>query len=151
MTDMDGRTLLGLAIQVTGTVTEVANTVWQSTDRLPWAKRPSLPAPESHEHYGVVNIEGKITEVAEPSGFAKFLGTFLGSQKAAIETYVKDRITQSLDQSAAAEAQLRALDAAGKARQSYEAAHKDGSDARKALDQAPDTQKSQARQVLELR
>lgn len=151
MTDADGRQLLVFAIQLTGTPEEIGRAVWDTADRLPWSKRPSSPAPEGATQYGVVNIEGKIVEAVEPSGFAKFLGGFLGSQKAAVETYVKDRVTELLAQPAAPEAQLKILDAANQAWEAYETAHKEALAAREALDRMGDAEKAAASHAVAIR
>jgi hypothetical protein len=141
MTDIDGRALLTLAMQVQGTQQQINSQLPQLEERLPWAKRPSMSVPPETPtgqdvSFGPVNIECKITEVAETSGFAKFLGATLNSQKGAIETYVKERVTQALDDTAAANAQLQALTAASAARQRYEAAYKEVEAAKQAAAQA---------------
>ena len=104
------------------------------------------------KEFGPVNIEASITEVAEPSGFAKILGTTLGNQKAAIERYVKDRVTQALDETEAAKAKLASLKEASTARDAYEAAYKAAVEAKKFFDGAADgAAESAAEQTLELK
>jgi hypothetical protein len=152
MTGVDAQTLLTIAIHLTGTEADIQQTSWGPDDRLPWAKRPTMSGPDGFDEFGVVNIEAKITEVAEPSGFAKFLGTWLGGQKSTVETFVKNTVMQALDQSAGAEAQLRVLEAARTARQSYETAYTDAATARKAFDEASAaTDKPKARTALALK
>ena len=104
------------------------------------------------QEFGPVNIEASITEVAEPSGWAMLLGGTLASQKSALEGYVKDRVTQTLDATEIANAKLASINDASTARDDYEAAYDAAAKTSKSLEAATDkAAKSVARQTFELK
>lgn len=136
VTDASGASLLATAMQVTATTETLATATPAWGKRLPWARRPSATAPPGAANglFGPVNIQVRITESAAPSWFGRLLGSTLSSQKAAIETYVKDAVTQAIDPSAAAQAHLGAIDAAQAAWTGYAAAHQKARSARDAFE-----------------
>jgi hypothetical protein len=109
--------------------------------------RTALGARVTHWRYVRFLIEATITEAAEPSGFAKFLGTALGNQKAAIEAYVKDQVTQSLDTTEAAKARSSLLKEASTFRDEYGAAFTEFVEAGKKFDAAPAGAEKQAAEL----
>ena len=157
ISDVDGSVLLATAMQVDGDSSMLKNACPNDGERLPWMKRPvknfsGERDPTQDKEFGPLNIEASITEVAEPSVFAKILGTTLGNQKAAIEKYVKDRVTQALDETEAAKAKLASLKEASSARDEYEAAYKAVVEAKKIFDGAADgAPRSAAEQTLVLK
>ncbi|MGC8640158.1 MAG: hypothetical protein ACP5XB_09815 [Isosphaeraceae bacterium] len=135
--------ILSTAMQVEADSGSLPHTRPNDGERLPWLPKPvrNLPGnrqPDSAQFFGPVNIEASITEMAEPSRFARMLGRALGSQQAAIERYVKDRLVQALDESEAAKAGLAMLKGASAARAEYESAYQAAAHTRKTLDTAAD-------------
>ncbi|QRM35411.1 hypothetical protein [Microvirga sp. VF16] len=149
----DGTSLLALAMQVEATESEIRTAKPNEGERLPWSTRPSKSAqapgdPNTDIIYGPVNIEAKITEVAEPSAFAKVLGSTLSNQKATVETYIKGRVAQAFDESAAAQAQLTLISAAASTREKYETAHSEAVAAKKAFSQAHPPGENERQQLI---
>lgn len=143
ISDVEGSVLLATAMQVEADKSMLPRTRPNDGERLPWMKRPiknfsGERTPDQDKEFGPVNIEVSITEVAEPSGFAKILGATLGNQKAEIERYVKDRVTQTLDETEAAKARLVSLTNASTARNEYETAYAAAVEAAKGFDAAGD-------------
>lgn len=137
--DAAGTSLVATAMQVSGRRSEIGRLKPQEGERLPWSRAPSPNAPADlapGDRFGPVNIEVRITEVASPSWLGRLLGATLSSQKAAVETYVKDRVTQAFDASAAAQSALALMSAAQAAWGHYAAAHKEAVTAREAYDKA---------------
>jgi len=157
ISDVEGSALLATAMQVEADSSMLPNARPNDGERLPWMKRPvknfsGERVLAKDQDFGPVNIEARITEVAEPSGFAKILGTTLGNQKAAIEGYVKDRVTQALDETEAAKAKLASLKEASTGRDEYETAYAEAFKATKAFAAAADeAAKSAAKQTLALK
>jgi hypothetical protein len=157
ISDVEGSVLWATAMQVEADSSMLPNTRPNDGERLPWRKRPvrnfsGERAIAKDQDFGPVNIEASITEVAEPSGFAKLIGTILGYQKAAIEGYVKDRVSQIFDETEAAKAKLALLEDTSTARAEYESAYDAAAKARKTFDIAADqAAKTAARQTLELK
>jgi hypothetical protein len=157
MSDVEGSVLWATAMQVEADSSMLPNTRPNEGERLPWMKRPvrhfsGERAIAKDQDFGPVNIEASITEVAEPSGFAKLIGTTLGNQKAAIEGYVKDRVSGIFDETEAAKAKLASLKDASTARDEYESAYDAAAKAGKTFDVAADQAvKTAARQTLELK
>jgi hypothetical protein len=103
------------------------------------------------QEFGPVNIEVSITEVAEPSRFATIIGTIFGNQKAAIEAFVKSRVSQAFDESEAAKAKLASLREASTAFEEYKTAYNAAVTARNTLKAATDgAAKTIAQQALSL-
>lgn len=156
LSDVDGGVLFATAMQVQADSGTLPNARPNDGERLPWMKRPVRNFAGERtlgkdQTFGPVNIEATIAEVAEPSGFAKMVGTSLGNQKASIDSYVKDRVTQALDETEAANARLASIKEATAALDEYTAAHVAAGLARLAFDAATDpAAKSGARQTLEL-
>jgi hypothetical protein len=153
ISDAEGGVLLTTAMQVEADGRGLPNARPNDGERLPWMKRPvrNYPGervPAMDQYFGPVNIEAVITEVAEPSGFAKFLGTALGSQKAAIEGYLKDRITQASGETEAPKARLASLKEASTAREEYMAAYAAVKEAGTFDTAADETARSAAKQKL---
>jgi len=136
VTDVSGVSLLTTAMQVTATTATLATATPASGKRLPWVRKPSAAAPPGAVPglFGPVNIQVRITEAAGPSWFGRLLGNTLASQKAAVETYVKDTVTQAFDPSAAAQAQLVTVETAQTAWTNYAVAHQKAKTAREAFD-----------------
>jgi hypothetical protein len=157
ISDVEGSVLLATAMQVKADSSMLPNARPNDGERLPWMKRPvknfsGERVLTKDQDFGPVNIEASITEVAEPCGFAKILGTTLGNQKAAIEGYVKDRVTQALDETEAAKAKLASLKEASTGRDEYETAYAEAVKATKTFDAAADgAAKSAAEQTLALK
>jgi hypothetical protein len=144
VTDASGISLLATAMQVTATKDSLATATPAEGGRLPWVRKPSAAAPPGAAAgpFGPVNVQVRITEAAGPSWFGRLLGNTLASQKAAVETYVKDAVTQALDPSAASQAQLHTVEAAQTAWTNYATAHQKAKTAREAFekDKSPATQ-----------
>lgn len=141
ISDVDNNVLLVTVMQIEANSEELGNERPNDGERLPWMKRPvkNLSSEQNlaqDQFFGPVNIEVSITEVAEPSRFAKFFGTFLGNQKTAIETFVKDRLTQVLDESAAGKRKLDLLKEASTALEEYKKNYDMAVKARSNLDAA---------------
>jgi hypothetical protein len=157
ISDVEGSVLWATTMQVEADSSMLPNARPNDGERLPWMKRPvknfsGERALAKDQDFGPVNIEASITEVAEPSGLAKLIGTTLGNQKAAIEGYVKDRVSQTLDQTEAAKAKLVSLEEASTARDEHETAYDAATTARKSFDAAADqAAQSTAKQTLELK
>jgi hypothetical protein len=154
--DAAASALLTTAMQVEADSSTLPRARPNDGERLPWLPKPvrNLPGdrqPGSDQFFGPVNIEAKITEVAEPSWFARLLGSTLGSQQAAIEGFVKDRLVKALDETEAAKAGLTTLQDAMAARADYESAYKAAVQTRKTLETAADdAAKIAAEQALAL-
>lgn len=130
-------------MQVEADSSSLPHTCPNDGERLPWLPKPvrNLPGDrqiDSDQFFGPVNIEAKIAEVAEPTRFARMLGSTLGSRQAAPEGYVKDRLVQALDEAEAAQAGLATLKDARAARAEYESAYHAAAQTRKTLDTATD-------------
>ena len=157
ISDVEGSVLLATAMQVKADSSMLPNARPNDGERLPWMKRPvknfsGERVLAKDQDFGPVNIEASITEIAEPSGFAKILGTTFGNQKAAIEGYVKDRVTQALDETEAAKAKFASLKEAATGRDEYETAYAEAVEATKTFDAAADgAAKSAAEQTLALK
>ncbi len=157
ISDVEGTVLLATAMQVEADRSMLPNSRPNGGERLPWIKRPvknfsGERVPGQDKEFGPVNIEATITEVAEPSVFAKILGATLGNQKAAIERYVKDRVTQALDETEAAKARLVLLKEASTSRDEYEAAYKAAAEAKKSFEDAVnETARIAAKETLTLK
>jgi hypothetical protein len=135
VTDISGVSLLATTMQVTATTATLATATPASGERLPWVRKPSVAPPGGVAGlFGPVNIQVRLTEAAGPSWFWRLLGNTLASQKAAIETYVKDAVTQAFDPSAAAQAQLDTVETAQTAWTNYAAAHQKAKTAREAFE-----------------
>jgi hypothetical protein len=114
ISDVEESVLWATAMQVEADISMLPNTRPNDGERLPWRKRPvrnfsGERAIAKDQDFGPVNIEVSITEVAEPSGFAKLIATTLGYQKAAIEGFVKDRVSRIFDETEAAKTKLALL------------------------------------------
>jgi len=146
ITDAAGASLLATAMQVTATVNTLAKARPAQGERLPWARKPGAVAPAGavDGRFGPVNIQVRITEAAAPSWLGRLLGNTLSAQKAAVETLVKDAVTQALDPSAAAQAQLGSIEAAQTAWTAYATAHQKAAVAREAFDKAGSAANQQA-------
>jgi hypothetical protein len=156
ISDVEDGVLWATAMQVEAEGSTLPDTRPNDGERLPWTKRPVKNFPGRREvdrdqTFGPVNIEASITEVVEPSRWAKILGTALGNQKSAIEEYVKSSITQALGKTEAAKANLASIEGASKARNTYQAAYQDAAKARKTFDDAAESDKSAAKLALELK
>ncbi len=156
ITDAEANALLTTAMQVEADSSTLPRTRPNDGERLPWLPKPlrNLPGdrqPGSDQFFGPVNIEASITEVAEPSRFARILASTLGSQKTAIEGYVRDRLVKALDEAEVAKASLASLKDASAARAEYESAYELATQTRKTLDAAADdAARIAARQALAL-
>lgn len=143
ISDVEGLVLLATAVQVEADRSTLRNAGANLDERLPWVKRPvknftGERVLNEGQEFGPVNIEASITEVAEPSGFARILGTSAGNQKAAIEGYAKGRITRFLDGEETARAKVASFKEAATARDEYGTAFTEAVEARKAFDAAAD-------------
>lgn len=135
VTDTAGASLLSTTMQVTATVDTLATACPAGGQRLPWAHKPAAAAPAGAAGYfGPVNILVRITEAAAPSWLGRLLGNTLSGQKAAVETIVKDAVTQALDTSAPAQARLDSVEAAQTAWTAYVTAYQKVMAAREAFD-----------------
>lgn len=136
ITDAAGVALLSTAMQVSATTDKIGTTRPSSGERLPWTKMPLMatPASLSGEQFGPVNIAVRITEAAGPSWLARLLGGTISSQKAALQTYVKDSATEAMDASTAAQAQLANIKTAQTTWNEYVAAYQRTKAAREAFD-----------------
>jgi hypothetical protein len=124
----DGTAILTNTLQIKATETDIGSVKPAYGELLPWTKRPTKSAPDTRPQnaaydFGPVNVSASIAEIAEASGFAKVFSTSLAAQQQPIETLIRDRITQSLDASAAAQAKITALSSAQTARDQYETAY----------------------------
>ncbi len=157
ISDLDGSVLLATAMQVEADGSMLPNARPNDGERLPWMRRPvknfsGERVLTKDQEFGPVNIEASITEVAEPSGFAKILGTTLANQQAAIEGYLKDRVAQALDETEAAKARLASLKEASTQRDEYTTAYEQAAEATKTVASATDgAAKSKAEQTLALK
>jgi len=156
ISDPEGSALLKMAMQVEADAGGLAAARPNDGERLPWMRRPvkNFPgerAPGVEQTFGPVNVEASITEVAEPSAFAKVLGAVLGNQKAAVEKYVRDRVGQALDETEAAKARLDAVKEASTARAEYDAAWATATEAKKVHEGATGQAREVARQALQLK
>jgi hypothetical protein len=157
ISDVDGGDLLATAMQVEADSAGLPNVRPNYCERLPWKKRPvknftGERSVAEDQCFGPVNIEASITEVCEPSRFARFLGMTVGSQKPAIEKYVRDRVMQAMDETTTAKAMLISLDEASKIQNDYQTAYKEAAEAMKAVTAAVDeADKCIAQQLLALK
>lgn len=156
ISDVEDSVLIATTMQVEANSGALGNVRPNDGERLPWTKRPvknfsGERALAQDQDFGPVNIEASITEVAEPSRFARILGTIFGNQKTAIETFVKDRVSQAFDESEAAKAKLTSIKEASTAFEDYKTVYKAAVTARADFDAASDdAAKTIARHTLAL-